>query len=697
MCLAGLLIPIFGGSVYLGAAPVPLGLSVIGDGIGIAADFPLIVCGLTGGLCAAALAYYAKNYGFIHRPRPAIAIPVLIFAGLLVLSLTVSQHLQESLSTLGPWLVSIFAFLTATVTLGRSRGPQFYLLAFWIGAVVLALIGIREHATFSAVDPTWRIQAGWTNPNALAGMLAPTFLVGCGLIEGAAGLSALLIGIGNVAIAIAIFFTQSRGGALVSAGPFLILCVIALFQSKKRPGWFLKLVAIGAGSAVLIFAATHSANAAASRLTHTTGVEAESVQFRKNLWKSAIVNVQSKPSGSGIGTYAFESSQPGIVTITQYAHSSWLQLAVECTILAPIFLALSVLTCLYFLIARKRQSAPVSSIAISAAFAILAMCGDNLLESNLYLFGNCFLFFSLLGVLVIQSSDGCDLDYWPSAVRIGYAVTGFLPAFLCLWIGLADAKKSYAETALMNGDANTAIGQLQTASAMVPFDAEPDALLSSIYSASGDKLKALTHAREAAEKSPSPKLIRAYAYILAANGDEATAEKEIKKALNYDPNNLLTYEFLFKGAQSSGQTEEALKLAHDIVAIEYLPYFQVRALSEYVPLDTIPARIYIANSEKTASKKLEYLLPGVELYREYGTSTIPKLISEIQKFGKPVLPNYTPTTVAADIQSGLDLTQQTEVLAAQAKDEDALAKAQATHDLLAKAGADFERALSSSK
>jgi tetratricopeptide (TPR) repeat protein len=119
--------------------------------------------------------------------------------------------------------------------------------------------------------------------------------------------------------------------------------------------------------------------------------------------------------------------------------------------------------------------------------------------------------------------------------------------------------------------------------------------------------------------------------------DFPRAEAMLNKALEQDPNNLLTLWRLLDSYMKENDLENATEMAKRMARIEDTDYFKVRSLPELVPVETFAARTFIASTTRDPQERVAQLEKAVEGYQQYLHKTVP-LLTQMAK-SDPSNPN----------------------------------------------------------
>jgi O-antigen ligase len=580
----------------------------------------------------AAFVYLVTTRKIVQAPHAWITAPLASFLALLLASVFMSRYRWTSEIECAEWMVYGIGLIATVAGLGRKTGPMAVLSSLAAGCGFVALIGVIEYG--NAGDRSWRIFSTWNNPNALAGAMVIGTLIGLGLIS--FGLPSrerkpllpgmvALGGCTSILCGMALLLTGSKGGLLSLAAGMAVFAVLVTIWRKP-----VALLAIAGCTVVFclpLVAMRSSGGSGAPRVLNASSNQAQSVDFRKHLWQGAISLVKDNPIGSGLGTYADYSAKPGTNTRTELAHSTWLQLAVESGLLAPIVLLLMLLGWFVHTF-RSARALPTDQNVLRASViaAVVAIVADGLIESNLYFFGIGLMAFLLLGVGVQLSADAGAPEFVARPMRA--AVSVFSVACLGLlfyggYVAKLQANLRWYLSKSMTEEARSAQKDIE---AFAPFDGETWYRGASLEETLPE---AIADMKRAAAIAPSPKYLRRLAALQIMGELPAAAEVSITQALTFDPNNLTTLKQLMDLQEKQEEPMEAKQTAERIIAVEDKPYFQVRALPQIIPTETYEARIYLA---KTARDKAPLLKKAVEGLQQFALVTVP-YVRDMSKAG----------------------------------------------------------------
>jgi hypothetical protein len=651
------LAPLLGGQLMIDALPILPNQSTLGLVLSGAAETPLLTHGVLAILLSVTLWWIAVKHRVFTIPKGVIAGSIVGLGAFIVISLSITSFRFVSFAATSEWLIYLVAFFAACAVSGRGKGATTILAALVAGCTIVAFLGIQEYATNRSTDPTWRIFSTWCNSNALAGMLMIGLLIALGLMLTTNRLASLSAGIASGIIGFALVLTQSRGGLtaiLVGLLVFMILVVITPGTSAERKlGSFVGLtftstlihrmlrllgsLALTAGFVTMLLISAKpsttnvpTVNALSRFSTGSDHAREQSGSFRIMLWKSGFDLMMRNKVGYGMGTFRYESSRPGLVTPTHFAHESFIQLATEASWAAPICLLIAGVLWLWEMLKGLRKTPGhlgILRVAIVSA-VVASACHNMLFDSDFYQFGIGVSFFMLLGVGLSLSADGTSPEYLPRPMRWVTAFATTIPVLCLLSLGNSKLQVSQALGAIQSGDIETAKVLLDKSKKTL-VDGEPW-YISARYVASSDKDR-IDDLTQATNLTPSPKYFRALGRAQAISGNLVGATASYNSALLRDPNNFATLLQLVQMFDESGDTKAAISTAKRLVEVESKSYFTVRSISEYIPTETFEARIYLASHERSTAEKIKILKPAVDGLLQYLHITEPIVVKYVKQ------------------------------------------------------------------
>ena len=212
----------------------------------------------------------------------------------------------------------------------------------------------------------------------------------------------LLIGFGIILMILGLFFSASRMGIISLLLSFSLLAI--LFRDRQKGKWFSKTPILVVGLA-LLWAAWIGVDTVISRFFTAP----ESLKMRWMIWGDTFEIFKDFPFlGSGLGTFAqifpmYRSfHMQGLVT---HADNDFLQLASETGLIGIgilFFLLINLLYKTYQRIIAFSSTQPQKYVAMGGLIGILAFMFHSLVERNLQIPANTFLF-TLLWAAVLKT------------------------------------------------------------------------------------------------------------------------------------------------------------------------------------------------------------------------------------------------------------------------------------------------------
>lgn len=623
------LLPLLGGQLQTDAWPLEPGYVPTVQSLFRGFEIATLQHALLALLVVAAFVYLVIKRKIVQVPHAWISGPLAAFLALLLGSVFISGYRWVSETAFAQWTVYALALLAAVAGLGRRRGPSAVLAALCAGSVLTALVGIVEYGQErSAGNASWRIFANWNNPNALASMLVIGLVlcIGFFFIEKDFAKS-LLPAAGALIIGIALLLTGSKGGMLSAAAGVPILCLLQFaWKNEDQPrsarlkaGGLLGVFGLLALAFAAIFVLKIGAHTPIGRLVNPSSTMAQSADFRGGLTKSAIAIIAKNPLGTGLGTFEYHSSEPGITTRTELAHRTIYQLASEASPLAAAsFVALVVGWLLLAFRSARQLPYQVNTFRAAVVAAVIASLVNSRFESNLYYFGVGLAFFLLLGVGIQLSTDAGAPEFVAPPMRIAAVLLAVVCAGQLIFAGTIAKMQANARWLAQNKDPEGAAALAEQLRSIAPFDGETWYFSGFLARSPEDALRDF---KEAADTAPSPKYLRRLAMVQVQSGHADDAEPTLRRALALDPNNLQALKQLMDLEDHLGRQDEAQMTARRMIAVEDTPYFKVRAIPESIPTETYEARTYLV---KFAPKdQVELLREAVEGLRQFARVTLP--------------------------------------------------------------------------
>lgn len=588
-------------------------------------------------LCAAIVIAFAKNR-VLQMPFPVLAITVLLFGITIAGSIGLTPFRGTAILSASQWLACIAAFFGVVAIAGRNQGPAIVLSALAVGSVVLAVLGIVEYR--ANPDPNWRIFAHWVNPNAAAGMLGIGLFACFGLLgiqsdsRSEADWARIIRfsgAVGALLVAAAMYMTQSKGGLLAALAGGAICFVAMVTIGRRAPAWkwaaawtlILPAAGFGLGHAMMLSASRGAGEQTLnSRIATSSQTQEQSAGFRRLLWQTAYKLAVSNPAGSGIGTFRYESTKPGLVPQTHHAHQGFLQLLVEVGALGALLFTAIVSLWAKEVLRGLGRLRPDAAIPFAATIGALSFAfAHNLVDSDLQHFGTCFAVFALLGIGLQLASDGATPEYFPPSYRrLVFSLTGLVAALLT-YAMIVDCSKSVTRGGLEAGD-RTKPKSLDLALGIAPFDGELWALEANFAKTPAVGLAAL---RKAAALSPTMRNERILARAELALDRPAAAVEALERALGRDPYNLPALKILLDLYRDTGNEAGAIEVAQRLVQAEQSTPFKVRAIPDSIPTETFEARMFLAGRTSDTQKRRDLLLGAAQGFAEFASRTVPQI------------------------------------------------------------------------
>ena len=608
------------------ASPEDSALTILARGL----DWPILSHLLVTLPALAAFVWLLLRRRTIALPGPRIGVPLATLGGLAWASALASQYRGLALPGAVEWSAYGLVFFGIVAGGGRNGG-RLLLGAIVAGGTVTALLAVRQYGDMKATDPGFRVFGPWNNPNATGAYLAIALVLALALLQGAERLAKLGFGLAATLIGLGLALTQSKGAWLAAAvGLSVWLLSLALMRSGRAVAAVGGSVLVLGLVAVFSFVATRPpASGGASTgggFTRITGAEAsssQSVGFRKLLWRSALDLARDEPLNGGLGSFGPRSAKPGLVTQTQLAHSTPLQLSAELTPLGGVlFLLFFALVAWTSLRGARALGEERKAVLAGAGGALACALLHNFTDSDAYTFGLGITLFALAAVLLLAASDTTAPELVPLPWRVAGA--GTIAGVLLLWayVGWIDATIASARGLAYGGRLDEGRESAESAVSLAPFDARAWGLVALL---AGSPDRRLAASERAVETGPTARYWRALGRARATEGNSVGAERAFRAALKLDPNNFPALSALRDLLEASGNNDEAKAVARQTVRVEGTTYYTTRSQPELVPTDTADARLYLARSE-TGKVKAELLAQALAIYRSYARSTIPLIV-----------------------------------------------------------------------
>ncbi|MCG9896251.1 MAG: O-antigen ligase family protein, partial [Fimbriimonadaceae bacterium] len=350
----------------------------------------------------------------LSTPRPIIQLALIGTVAFPAFSMMAGRYRAAGVDELLNLILCAGCLLLAGLAAGRKSGPWIIVGAAVAGAGIVGLRGLFEYLSIRSVEPTYRIFAGWSNPNAVAGLYLACLPAALALSVSDRR-SARIVGlIAGPMCLCGLLLTQSKGGLLAGViGLVAFAVVAAIWLRPKLPTWgaWAALLALGGGLFGFTQFAPVDSNAAAgpglNRIVGATGEAEQSGGFRLLLWQTSVRLIAEQPWGWGPGSFRFISAKPGLVTQTVTAHQNWLQTAVEGGLAALI--SLLILAGAWFKCAftgARAMTDEQNLLRAGIVASVVAIGAHGFIESSFAYLGMGVLTFTLLGIGLQVSSDG---------------------------------------------------------------------------------------------------------------------------------------------------------------------------------------------------------------------------------------------------------------------------------------------------
>jgi O-antigen ligase len=268
--------------------------------------------------------------GFVSA-YPFVSYALVLFLAWASLSVVWAEDASESPVSLSRYLLNAFLFIIIFSAVRERRHVAWVLGAYLTGAALSAAYGFVAPAPTAAVED--RVTGTIGDPNELASVLLPAFVIGLGLaaaMKRAPVVRFLALSAAVISVA-GLFLTVSRGGlvALVVA----LLAAIAV-GGRWRPIAAVIAVLIGlAGVGYFVFFASPEAQERVTTVGGGTG--------REDIWTVGLREFEANPiTGVGVGNFQTSSVHyllaPGeiqrsefIVDQPKVAHNTYLHILAE--------------------------------------------------------------------------------------------------------------------------------------------------------------------------------------------------------------------------------------------------------------------------------------------------------------------------------------------------------------------------------
>lgn len=666
LIISAFLTPVIGGQLAIETESLSGGIVAALTAAFSGSELPTFSHFLIGFLVTGAFVFLWATRRVIQVPANLITAGVFLFVTLIWASVLTSNFKAISTLVAVEWTTYFVGFLAVVGAVGRKAGPHSVIGAIFGGCSVLALKGIAEYSANKVIDPTWRIFAGWNNPNALAVMLLVGFFLGLGQLLTRQRIVSLICGLLTALIGLAIVLTQSKGALLVLAIGTILFFILTLTSVPKesRAPTAIRQLALFGTLAVLVFLLQHQppsastgitpalpvastgrdstggssaggnslatpnevkpASNALSRITNAGGTVEQSAGFRKLLWKTSLSLIAANPAGYGAGTFRFESGRPGLTTQTVYAHSSYLQLAVEGSILLPSALIFT-LGIWYLKVFRGFRKIPSNQkiLLFSVVAAVSGILGHSFVDSDMYYFGVGSSLLTLMAVGLLLSSDSVAPEFLIPTIR--RTAIGFSLLLLAVFghSAYVEALRADAHASILGQKVDEARSTLEEIHSLAPGDGESWYLHAQVAKSNEESIR---YATQAVQCSPNTRNLRLLARFETAGSHFGSALADYNQALTLDPNNLSTLYQLSQLYRQNGDQESYTKTLRKLVSVEDKTYFKIRSLPELIPTETYQARVELAKVVTDTNEQIMLYSGAVNGFKEYLEKTVPSVV-----------------------------------------------------------------------
>jgi len=605
LILAGFLTPVVAGRLQMDTHPTASGwisgLKAVFEGAAAPSLALLLI----------AIPLMIASFGWHNTrlPRGSGFLLALIGVSMLV-ALGFSQFKYEAAAGMLPWLVAGVALILAS---GDDRSNL--VLGLFLGCLLLAVLGIHEYMLKVKIDPSWRIYSLWFNPNALASMLGIGVWASTDVYNRSGQKVRPFVLLAAIAILAAFLLTQSKG-AFLMMGLSVIAYILAGLSSRqlgKVQVVSALLVSALCAAVVLglprIVAAKSVSDSAFARVAESSAESVQSIEYRKQLALAAIDLTAKKPTGTGMGTYRHVGGSVGRVQPAHQTHNSWLQLAVEGGVAAPILLAF--LTILIIVASVKKSTEPTAQLVAAAAFVAL----HGLIESNLFVPGVLIGFAMVLGTLGSRTSlaNFRRTDLHPILAVVAVLALGY--------VGASEYLRSRVRGIfLVRGHPEEECVLLRR---LWPWEPEGWALSADAAHNLKDKRQFAERAYEFGPHSSNALLL---AQVGQASRDFPLEIRGCLAGLQSDPNDP---DFLLElmNVKTNAKTD-VKQWAYHLVSLENSTYLNVTPLPDLVVIHPALARIKLAEIEP--EKARDHLMSAMDRLIDYAKRTIPRVVAGYQ-------------------------------------------------------------------
>lgn len=626
LCVAAFLAPLIGGHVSVSARSIDLGL--VGEIFGGGA-LPYLSRLILGLPILAGFAILAAQNRILQLPNIRLMAWLTALIGLLGLGVLGGRFFYSGIAEWLTWFIYGGSLFLTVAAAGRVRGVHAILAALSAGITLVALKGIAEYVAIMGTEPSHRIFAGWTNPNAVASVLVAGALLMSGLAAALDRRSAIFAGFGSLTCTIALVLTQSKGAFLAAlvGGVILVGCAAIGRVGVRRLAVAILPLALGLICAVglgrVAVSSAEQTGPAFARLAAATSTSEQSVGFRQNLWRSAIQIANRHPMGVGPGGFKHYSTEPGLTESTVFAHQAFLQIAVEGGWLALLaFAGLSVVWLRYAFKGLAVQPPSRRMLRAGITAAAIGLAAHGMTESNLSYVGSGIVLFILVGLSLQLSTDGSSPEALPQSIRLSVVgVCCILPLFGIAIVAAAEAQKASLMNALTSGDPSK-VEQAVTSLENGSYGDPEAAYLAALYGSRTEQERA-ERLLKVAERLPTPRVLRAAVRSLVESGQPEKALAVNRQVFEIDPHNLKALSLQLEIQKAIGDTSAAIQTAQRLIAIENEPSFQVRAIPEMVPTESYEARLFLAEHITDPAEKAKLLFEAITGLHNYFITSAP--------------------------------------------------------------------------